>query len=70
MTNALNVPLFISVHDPFMGLVGEQLDGIRFQLLHRTALALLTAERFAANHAAATRKDTYLYVSWITGSTK
>jgi hypothetical protein len=34
-----------------LGLHHEQLDGIRYQLLHRTASALLTAERFAANHA-------------------
>ena len=34
-----------------LGLGREQLDGIRYQLLHRTASALLTAERFAASHA-------------------
>jgi hypothetical protein len=34
-----------------LGLAGEQLDGIRYQLLHRTASALLTAESFAASHA-------------------
>ena len=34
-----------------LGITGEQLDGIRYQLLHRTASALLTAERFTARHA-------------------
>ena len=34
-----------------LGLRGRDLDGIRYQLLHRTASALLTAERFAARHA-------------------
>ena len=35
----------------FLGLRGHDLDGIRYQLLHRTVSALLTAERFAARHA-------------------
>ena len=35
----------------YLGLGGEQLDGIRYQLLHRTASGLLTAEKFAASHA-------------------
>jgi hypothetical protein len=34
-----------------LGLAGHDLDGIRYQLLHRMASALLTAERFAARHA-------------------
>ena len=34
-----------------LGLDGRDLDGIRYQLLHRTASALLTAEQFAARHA-------------------
>jgi hypothetical protein len=35
----------------YLGLTGEQLNTIRYQLLHRTASALLTAERFTASHA-------------------
>jgi hypothetical protein len=34
-----------------LGVAGEQLDAIRYQLLHRTVSALLTAERFAARHS-------------------
>jgi len=34
-----------------LGVPGEQLDGVRYQFLHRTVSALLTAERFAASHA-------------------
>lgn len=34
-----------------LGLSGRDLDGIRYQLLHRTASALLTARHFAARHA-------------------
>jgi len=34
-----------------LGLGGRDLDGIRYQLLHRTVSALLTAESFAARHA-------------------
>ena len=34
-----------------LGLDGRDLDGIRYQLLHRTASALLTAQRFGAPRA-------------------
>lgn len=34
-----------------LGLGGRDLNGIRYQLLHRTASALMMAERFAARHA-------------------
>ncbi len=35
----------------YLGLRDEQLNSLRYQLLHRTASALLTAEQFASNHA-------------------
>ena len=35
----------------YLGLGSEQLAGIRYQLLHRTASALLAADRFATRHA-------------------
>jgi hypothetical protein len=34
-----------------LGLTEQNLDGIHYQLLHRTASALLAAEQFAARHA-------------------
>lgn len=34
-----------------LGLAGRDLDGVRYQLLHRTVSALLAAEHFAARHA-------------------
>lgn len=34
-----------------LGLDGRDLDGVRYQLLHRTASALLTARRFGASRA-------------------
>jgi hypothetical protein len=35
----------------YLGLGCEELNGIRYQLLHRTASALLAADTFAASHA-------------------
>jgi len=34
-----------------LGITGKEIDSIRYQLLHRTASALLEADRFCAKHA-------------------